>query len=218
MTNATYVDQCEINQPRFSERSTTMKNATYVDQCDTIRTLTDGRSRSPQRGVQNMRKSSLVLAALFSFAVSAEAAPKVVDSKGAVIGTVIGVGTVMVTAPDGNAVAVNAGPAGFLNSFPPLLYVDDPKCSTRPYLIADATPTTGYAILTDENAIFSRSANIVYANTPTVLVGSAQIYAYVYNDSSNSIVCQSVPLPSSVPIGPVGVFSISRPLPFSAVK
>src|SRR5262249_29533800 len=120
----------------------------------------EGRSRSPRRGVQNMRKLSRVLAALFSFAVSAEAAPdKIVDAKGDAIGPVIGVGTVIVTAPDGTAVAVSLGPTGFLNSLPPkssypLLFLDDPTCSTQSYLIADSEPETGWVFIDDQNELF----------------------------------------------------------------
>jgi hypothetical protein len=200
-----------------------MKNATYVDQCDTIRTLTDGRSRSPQRGVQNMRKSSLVLAALFSFAVSAEAAPKVVDSKGAVIGTVIGVGTVMVTAPDGNEVAVSVGDRGFLNSLPPkssypLLYLDDPTCTTPPYLLATSLPQTAWVFIDDQTELFSPSVDILYPKEPYVSIGEALTYAIGYDKQSSSYVCQQVSLLSSIPIGRAAGFKVSYSAPFSVSR
>jgi len=200
-----------------------MKNATYVDQCDTIRTLTNGRSRSPQRGVQNMRKLSLVLAALFSFAVSAEAAPeKIVDANGDAVGPVIGVGTVIVTAPDRTAVAVNVGPWGFLNSLPPkssypLLFLNDPTCSTQSYLLATSEPETGWVFIDDQNEIFSPSVTVLYPKGPYVSVGGATTYAIAYDVDRSSYVCELVSLLPSIPIGRAAGFKVSYSAPFSAV-
>jgi hypothetical protein len=171
-----------------------------------------------------MRKLSLALAALFSFAVSAEAAPyKMVDNKGKAFGPVIGAGTMIVTAPDQTPVAVFVTPRGFVNSLPPkssplpFIYLNDPTCSTQAYLIEASVPATGLALLADENEIVAPSATILYANTSDGFVGPAQTYVWIYNDSSSSYVCQPAPLPSSVPIGPVASFPISYSAPFRAV-
>jgi hypothetical protein len=169
-----------------------------------------------------MCKSSLILAALFSFAVSAEANPyRIAGADGRGFGPVIGDGTMIVVAPDQTPVDVGVSPAGFLNSFPPntsypFLFLNDPTCSTQEYLVSGSLPAHGFVLLADQNEIFAPSATILYAKTPYDFVGSYHTYAVVYNDASSSYVCQAVSLPSSVPIGPLGSFSISHPGPFHA--
>ena len=97
-----------------------------------------------------MRKFLLVLVAVLALATSAGAAPyRVVDANGVAFGPVIGIGQMIVTAPDGTPVAIFIGPSGFSAGFLqgitsyPFLYLNDPTCTTKPYLSATTVPVRG---------------------------------------------------------------------------
>jgi len=71
----------------------------------------------------------------------------------------------IVTAPDGTPVAIFIGPSGFSAGFLqgitsyPFLYLNDPTCTTKPYLSATTVPVRGWNLLADPTEAASPSGN-----------------------------------------------------------
>jgi hypothetical protein len=125
----------------------------------------------------------------------------------------------IVTAPDGTPVGIFVGPEGFeglligTGTVYPFFYLNDPTCTTAPYLLASSIPERGYTFLADPLEAFSPSATVWYASPPYGFVGSNATYQIVFNGSAN--VCQADPLLASSPIGLAKSFPINHPVPFT---
>ena len=175
-----------------------------------------------------MGKFLLTLVVSLSLAMSAGAAPyKVVDGNGNAFGPVIGVGEMIVKAPDGTPLGVHVGPFGFQNDVPPgaaspfyylINTATNSPCQTRPYMLADTVPARGWVIISS-GAAYGSPAEIWYASNLYEVVGSSRVY------QGTALGCVQVQLPSTTLLGAAVGFEYNgatfptpnHPPPFTAV-
>ena len=159
-----------------------------------------------------MRKFLLALAASTALTASAFAAPyKVQDANGIPLGPVIGLGQMIVVAPDGTPVAVFMDRNGFVENGTGdvrnqmIVSYLTPDCSGPAYLGAGALPVQGFFF--SSNGIASGVGHIDYAAPPYQVVNQAY---YVNNG-----ICTEIVGDASLGVGTI--FNISHPTPFSVV-
>jgi hypothetical protein len=165
-----------------------------------------------------MRKFILSLVTALFLSVPALAAPyRVIDGAGIPVGPVIGIGAVIVLAPDGTPVGMQVAPEGFApnalgSAITPatmVFYYLDSSCGTA-YLLAETLPVSGF--FEDQGNL--GAGLIYYPATP--FQNAIALWAL----NSNTHVCEQAfqsNLSQPVTVGLASFFSVNRPLPFRAV-